>query len=828
MHTNFDQRTVSTGVIVPASQAPESPPSASKEDAQTALLQTSSIYSFGHDDIVGLSSQYIRGSSLVGGLNSMRFRVERQLQRPTSAEADDDTKPIERTHSNASGTASPQKSQELLELDALNMHPCMLTLLRTLDFMEENFGSGWPTLETAAAASGAAAIKLMPAWMQAMHRRMSDTEASTNARLLICKVILNRPTLFRPFSNTWLLPLLELVLKVERPHGVERGLHYFLRDVCCLITEQWSECKPQDGFVKEVCKQFINHLLAVAHDDQANVTQYNLTLIGQLLAQWNDVIDTVDLSVVMRLIRTSKSEPLLERQKRCYTALNIMGLLLVNDKSVWSEEAAHNTPGAARSKRVVPAVSICNALIQTLQTRAGPRKTMLCESAAEVCGLLLCRYGKLLERFALPGQKVTKAVTVASVAIEELTDRVYKTVRSWVTGSGPVTRDKTSPIHYFLHTVFRISSRFPLFLTEYIVSQVSVLLPTLHTMPSKYLQVGLRIVQTVLTLPASSELPRTAFNGFKSAMAHGLNDGDRETQLLALQLVRQGVQKGWFTHHEISSLLLRPTALKALPTLFANHEHIPCRQVLYETLMLLWDHMGTDASEDADIAVLLRALLHGFADKVEDIRSALYSFWDNPTRMPKCPRSRFQYLLATFFDPKMEEQWLQSSSYLLLELSRKHAGFGERLFDNDLQDSLRFSHMNVNGRWRSGSVLAPQFASIALSDALSQSASQSMDPNDMLHEGGGSLRESQARYLGMVRATQTQSGASQSQMDGDMASYAPFARRDSLFGHVSDGTLLRYGGMSYTGMMSQVSLFLSICVYIICYMCRKNGRSMSE
>ena len=792
-------------MIVPASDAPEAPVESTSPDQPTSLLQTSSIYSFGHDDIVGLSSQYIRGSSLVGGLNSMRFRLERQLQRATGTATDveDTGKGDDQTAPDA-GSATLSNPQELIELDSLNMHPCMLTLLRTLDFMEEHFGSGWPTFETAAAASGAAAMKLMPSWMQAMHRRMSDTEASVNARLLICKVILNRPALFRPFSNQWLLPLLELVLKVERPHGTARGLHYFLRDICCLIIEQWSECKPQDGFVKEVCKQFVNHLLSVVHNDQVNVTQYNLKLLGQLLAQWNDVIDTVDLSIIMRLIRTPKTEPLLERQKRCYTALNIMGLLLVNDKPVWNEDAAQNTAGTERSKLVVPAVSVCNALIQTLQTRAGPRKTMLCESAAEVCGLLLCRYGKLLERFASPGQKVTKVVTVASVAIENLTDRVYKTVRSWVTGSGPVTRDKTSPIHYFLHTVFRISSRFPLFLTEYIVSQVAVLLPTLHTMPSKYIQVALRIVHTVMTLPVTSDLPRTAFNGFKSAMSHGLNDSDRETQLLALQLVRQGVQKGWFTHHEISSLLLRPAALKPLPTLFANHEHIPCRRVLYDTLMLLWDFMDTEAEESPDRAVLLRALLHGFADKVEDIRNALYSFWDDPTRMPKCPRSRFQYLLATFFDPKMEEQWLQSSSYLLLELSRKHSGFGERLFDNDLQDSVMFSQMNVNGRWRTRSVLAPQFASIALSDALSQSASQSMDPNELLQIGEGGPAGSQARYLGLVRATQSQSGASQSQLDGDIASYAPFARHDSLFGRASDSAVLRYGGMSYTGM-SQVA-----------------------
>ena len=34
----------------------------------------------------------------------------------------------------------------------------------------------------------------------------------------------------------------------------------------------------------------MDHLLAVVHDAQASVTQYNLTLIGQLLAQWDEVI----------------------------------------------------------------------------------------------------------------------------------------------------------------------------------------------------------------------------------------------------------------------------------------------------------------------------------------------------------------------------------------------------------------------------------------------------------------------------------------------------------------------------------------------------------
>lgn len=90
----------------------------------------------------------------------------------------------------------------------MNKHPCMINLLRVVDFLNSTFP------------------EVYPGWMMPIENYLSRN-ISLAEKLLILKLILNRPNIFNQ-AIVWSKHLLSyLALKVNGGKSV----HYFYRDV---------------------------------------------------------------------------------------------------------------------------------------------------------------------------------------------------------------------------------------------------------------------------------------------------------------------------------------------------------------------------------------------------------------------------------------------------------------------------------------------------------------------------------------------------------------------------------------------------------------------
>ena len=76
----------------------------------------------------------------------------------------------------------------------------------------------------------------MPAWMSALHKKLTDGKTQNNIRLFITRLITNRPRVFQPYAKFWLAPLAQLVVA---GHLGGKGMHYFLVDVMVTMLS-WS------------------------------------------------------------------------------------------------------------------------------------------------------------------------------------------------------------------------------------------------------------------------------------------------------------------------------------------------------------------------------------------------------------------------------------------------------------------------------------------------------------------------------------------------------------------------------------------------------------
>ena len=76
----------------------------------------------------------------------------------------------------------------------------------------------------------------MPAWMSALHKKLTDGKTQNNVRLFITRLITNRPRVFQPYAKFWLAPLTQLVVA---GHLGGEGMHYFLVDVMVTMLS-WS------------------------------------------------------------------------------------------------------------------------------------------------------------------------------------------------------------------------------------------------------------------------------------------------------------------------------------------------------------------------------------------------------------------------------------------------------------------------------------------------------------------------------------------------------------------------------------------------------------
>ncbi|RHY38057.1 hypothetical protein DYB34_005550, partial [Aphanomyces astaci] len=217
----------------------------------------------GNSRLMDISTQFLQGSSL-----------------------SQSTAPVEDTNDDEPMANDEEEDEDdVLEMDALNSHPCMLPLLVTIKHMERLFQSQWTDTT-------------MPGWMDKVWFNLS-TNSSTSVRLFLCKVVLNRPMLFAPYAAKFVGPLVELMLLVPK----RDEFHYLLRDVCHVVVDTW-----QVDTISDDLSRFVNHLMAVSPHPSTFVLRDNLYLIEAFVTKFPTQCRFLNLDILLDMINADDAE----------------------------------------------------------------------------------------------------------------------------------------------------------------------------------------------------------------------------------------------------------------------------------------------------------------------------------------------------------------------------------------------------------------------------------------------------------------------------------------------------------------------------------------
>ncbi|OQS06580.1 DNA-dependent protein kinase catalytic subunit, partial [Thraustotheca clavata] len=241
-----------------------------------------------------------------------------------------------------------------LELDEVNLHPCMRPLMETLVCMETLFQSQWTS---------------MPPWMDKIRNQLMY-HSSVNVKVFIIKLVLNRPALFAPYAAQWITPMMNAV--VLAPHTDQ--FHYLLRDVCHLLLSP----SPWMSTAKESLEDrssFVNHLIRVSPYQSAWVLRDNLYLIESALESWPNY--SIDMFVVLQMLERDG----IDKFTTSHHTAGLHILAMVITLGFFSDKPKPSYQMCVRESQH----SLHNALLQRITTTHKTTPQLACD----VAGLLL-------------------------------------------------------------------------------------------------------------------------------------------------------------------------------------------------------------------------------------------------------------------------------------------------------------------------------------------------------------------------------------------------------------------------------------------------------
>ncbi|XP_070379748.1 DNA-dependent protein kinase catalytic subunit-like isoform X1 [Dermacentor albipictus] len=199
--------------------------------------------------------------------------------------------------------------------------------------------------------------------------------------------------------------------------------------------------------------------------------------------------------------------------------------------------------------------------------------------------------------------------------------------------------------------------------------------------------------------------------GFIDMLAHGDEALQKVSLEICAKLPAVATQDDWH--------ILLPIVCK-----LQSHASTSCRKLVYDVCMRLY----TKYRSDKDAANLMkqarRVLLLGLGDADLPLRLSVANFWCQETQLPRATTERLVALLGDMYLPEMEEQFLSSATFLLLELTSRSPDYDRKVFQHPLSDCT-FVDYTVTGSWRRRhAAMTPLFAE-TLSFSQTQSSTQS-------------------------------------------------------------------------------------------------------
>ncbi len=194
-----------------------------------------------------------------------------------------------------------------IEMDELNLHPCMIPMICLLKHMET---TGIITTQTD-----------MPPWMTCLYKKFSDPTVGLNIKLFLMRLITHTHTIFKPYARYWLTPIIHMCNQMFEKST--EGLNTFLIDTIVILLSWNSIAIPSEIDAIAVQRLLENFFLHCTHKNSL-VMKSNLDLIKNLIESWKERIYAPTL-ILYKLI----SDPDI-KSKQNAIGLSLIGILLAN------------------------------------------------------------------------------------------------------------------------------------------------------------------------------------------------------------------------------------------------------------------------------------------------------------------------------------------------------------------------------------------------------------------------------------------------------------------------------------------------------------------
>ncbi|XP_048248370.1 DNA-dependent protein kinase catalytic subunit-like [Haliotis rufescens] len=274
-----------------------------------------------------LASQYLADSSLSEDVSQYDFSMSGSAQSVTG----DRSRGRGQFKRKASYTAVKEEEGNVtveddyveLEMDELNQHECMASVIALLRHMQRE--------EITPAVAQGTLPKEMPSWMIYLHNKMMKATVHKNIKLFIAKLIINTADLFQPYAKFWLRPLCQFLFTDTVTSG---GTNYFIVDLVVTMMSWHTTAIPQDSAEeKAMASRLVEFLTANIHHDTRFVFRNNLDLLKTLLECWKTRVD-IPYHVIYKQLKTS--DP---KSKDSLTGIQVLGVIIACQFSPYGPSA---------------------------------------------------------------------------------------------------------------------------------------------------------------------------------------------------------------------------------------------------------------------------------------------------------------------------------------------------------------------------------------------------------------------------------------------------------------------------------------------------------
>ncbi|XP_061073095.1 DNA-dependent protein kinase catalytic subunit [Conger conger] len=209
--------------------------------------------------------------------------------------------------------AAPQDETIELEMDELNQHECMATMIILVRHMQRIT----PSVEQGAEPSE------LPPWMKFFQGKLENSSTRLNVRLFIAKLIINTEEVFRPYARFWLGPLLQLVISEEKGGA---GIHSMVVDIVVTVLSWTSLATPKGNTKDEVlANRLLLFLMKHCFHSKRAVFRHNLEIIKTVVECWKACLVVPYGQIYEQFSATDPSS------KDNSVGLQLLGIVLANN-----------------------------------------------------------------------------------------------------------------------------------------------------------------------------------------------------------------------------------------------------------------------------------------------------------------------------------------------------------------------------------------------------------------------------------------------------------------------------------------------------------------